>query len=368
MVKHGILFFFFGVLFLGHTQELKPFSYIDLNLYSGNIARHNQNITHLIQAHPNGLILGWNKRVSGEKSWHKRYNYPEFGTSISIQNFNNSTLGNAYGLHAHYNFYFLKRRLMLRIAQGVSLVTNPYDKYKNPKNIAFGSPFLSGTYLMLNYKRPQLLGAVGVQAGITLLHLSNASIKAPNTSINTIAFNFGLTAAIEEKTDFLKPISTNQEISQEIDQSVHYGAVFKAGINQSDVVGSPQFPFYVFSFFADKQINEKSLISIGTEYFNSKFLKEYIYYQSIAYPESQVENDVDYKRVGFYLGYELLFGRFSVLAHLGYYVYAPFDFEGRYYNRLGMKHFIAKKWFISATLKAHAAKAEALEFGIGLRL
>ena len=141
-----------------------------------------------------------------------------------------------------------------------------------------------------------------------LLHLSNASIKAPNTSINTIAFNFGLTAALEEKTDFLKPISTNQEISQEIDQSVHYGAVFKAGINQSDVVGSPQFPFYVFSFFADKQINEKSLISIGAEYFNSKFLKEYIYYQSVAYPESQVENDVDYKRVGLYLGYELLFG------------------------------------------------------------
>ena len=258
MVKHGILFFFFGVLFLGHTQELKPFSYIDLNLYSGNIARHNDNITHLIQAHPNGLILGWNKRVSGEKSWHKRYNYPEFGTSISIQNFNNSTLGNAYGLHAHYNFYFLKRRLMLRIGQGVSLVTNPYDKYKNPKNIAFGSPFLSGTYLMLNYKRPQLLGAVGVQAGITLLHLSNASIKAPNTSINTIAFNFGLTAALDEKPDFLKPTSTNQGISQEIDQSFHFGAVFKAGVNQSDVVGSPQFPFYVFSFLPINRLMKKA--------------------------------------------------------------------------------------------------------------
>ena len=165
---------------------------------------------------------------------------------------------------------------MLRIAQGVSLVTNPYDKYKNPKNIAFGSPFLSGTYLMLNYKRPQLFGAVGVQAGITLLHLSNASIKAPNTSINTIAFNFGLTAALDEKPDFLKPTSTNQGISQEIDQRFHYGAVFKAGVNQSDVVGSPQFPFYVFSFFADKQINEKSLISIGAEYFNSKFLKAFL--------------------------------------------------------------------------------------------
>ena len=86
---------------------------------------------------------------------------------------------------------------MLRIAQGISYATNPYDKFKNPKNIAFGSDLLSGTYLMLNYTRPQIFGPVGVQAGVTLLHLSNANIKAPNTSINSVTFNLGLTTALE---------------------------------------------------------------------------------------------------------------------------------------------------------------------------
>ena len=107
---------------------------------------------------------------------------------------------------------------------------------------------------------------------------------------------------------------------------------------------------------------------IGGEYFNSKFLKEYIYYQSVAYQENNIAHDLDYKRIGVYIGHELLFGRFSVQTQLGYYVYSPFDFEGRVYNRIGVKYYLSSKWFVSATLKSHTAKAEALEFSLGIRL
>ena len=88
----------------------------------------------------------------------------------------------------------------------------------------------------------------------------------------------------------------------------------------------------------------------------------------MAFPENNINNDLDYKRIGVYVGHELLFGRFSVQTQLGYYVYSPFDFEGRVYNRIGMKYFLSSKWFVSATLKSHAAKAEALEFSFGIRL
>jgi len=364
MIKHILQYAFLCLFFLSNAQKENPSSFIDVNMYSGNIARHNDNIAHLIQGHPNGFIIGWNKRVSGGKIWHSQYNYPEFGASFVAQNFNNSTLGSSYGVYGHYNFYFLKRCLMLRIAQGVSYATNPYDKFKNPKNIAFGSDLLSGTYLMLNYVRPQVFGPVGVQAGATLLHLSNANIKAPNTSINSVTFNLGLTAALDDNIK-TKGIETFEEV---INKKIRFGLIFRTGINQSDVVGTPQFPFYIFSAFAEKRLNPKSLIMIGSEYFNSKFLKEYIYYQSVAYPENNIDHDLDYKRIGVYVGHELLFGRFSVQTQLGYYVYSPFDFEGRVYNRIGMKHYLSSKWFVSATLKSHAAKAEALEFSFGIRL
>ncbi|NRA92351.1 MAG: acyloxyacyl hydrolase, partial [Psychroserpens sp.] len=51
-----------------------------------------------------------------------------------------------------------------------------------------------------------------------------------------------------------------------------------------------------------------------------------------------------------------------------YYVYYPFDFEGRVYNRIGMKYYFGDKLFGAITLKSHAAAAEAVEFGIGIRL
>jgi hypothetical protein len=44
------------------------------------------------------------------------------------------------------------------------------------------------------------------------------------------------------------------------------------------------------------------------------------------------------------------------------------DFEGRTYIRIAMKRYLGKKWFAVMSLKSHTAKAEAVEFGIGIRL
>ena len=57
-----------------------------------------------------------------------------------------------------------------------------------------------------------------------------------------------------------------------------------------------------------------------------------------------------------------------VYHELGHYVYAPFEFEGSIYNRLGFKHHITKNIFFITTLKSHAAKAESLELGLGIKL
>ena len=59
--------------------------------------------------------------------------------------------------------------------------------------------YLSGTYLMLNYVRPQIFGPVGVQAGATLLHLSNAKYQRPLIRVSIpLHLMFGLTAALDD--------------------------------------------------------------------------------------------------------------------------------------------------------------------------
>ncbi|MBU2939927.1 acyloxyacyl hydrolase [Lacinutrix sp. C3R15] len=347
------------------AQEKKTTnSYFDVNYFTGNIAVHNDDITHLIQGHPEGFILSWNKKTFGEEDWQQRYNYPEYGLSLGYQDFKNSVLGNNFSVYAHYNFYFLKRNLMLRIGQGLAYASNPYDKVENHKNVAFGSTILSSTYAMINYKKERIFNRFGVQAGLSLLHYSNANVKAPNTSVNTIAFNVGVTYNLDqEDAEYINTLT-----KEKFTQPIQYNLVFRSGVNESDVVGSGQFPFYILSAYADKRINHKSALQLGADVFFSNFLKEYIKYRAAAFPEEGEDGSADYKRVGVFAGHELFINKMSVVTQFGYYVYYPYDFEGRTYLRIGAKRYFGKKWFAALTLKSHGAKAEAVELGVGIRL
>ncbi|MDX1701735.1 MAG: hypothetical protein R3250_14000, partial [Melioribacteraceae bacterium] len=84
--------------------------------------------------------------------------------------------------------------------------------------------------------------------------------------------------------------------------------------------------------------------------------------------ESNVKGDEDYRRIGIVAGHELFINRLSLLTQLGYYAYYPYEFEGRTYFRVGLKRYFGEKLFGAVTLKSHGAKAEAVEFGIGIRL
>lgn len=359
----GVLVFFIGG-FLFSQEEKTNTSYFDINYFKGNIALHSDDILHLISGRPEGFIASWNKKTFGHESWEQRFNYPDYGVSLSYQNLKNEALGENFALYAHYNFYFFKRNLMLRIGQGLAYTTNPYDRETNFKNIAFGSRIMSSTYVMLNYKKERLIDRFGFQTGLALIHYSNANVKAPNTSINSVTLNLGITYNLEDEDPDYIVTKTDEKFTQPI----KYNFVFRSGINQSDVVGSGQYPFYIFSGYADKRISRTSALQFGTDVFFSNFLKELIEFQSIAFPELNVSGDEDFKRVGLFVGHELFINKMSLETQLGYYVYYPFDFEGRTYFRVGLKRYFGDKFFGAVTLKAHGAKAEAVEFGIGVRL
>lgn len=224
---------------------------------------------------------------------------------------------------------------------------------------------MSSTYLQFNYKKENLFEGFGLQAGISIIHYSNANIKAPNTSTNTFAFNVGANYLFdhENKPEYI-PSSEEKKFTEPIKMNV----VFRSGVNESDINDMGQFPFYVFSGYADKRLNRKSAVQFGADVFLSKFLEELIYFYSVAYPELGVSGDEDWKRIGIFVGHELFINKMSFITQLGYYVYYPYDFEGQVYNRIGLKRYFGDHIFGAITLKSHAAKAEAVEFGIGVRL
>ncbi|MDE3743706.1 acyloxyacyl hydrolase [Maribacter sp. D37] len=338
---------------------------MDFNQFYGSVLLHNTDISHLISNHPAGIILSYNRKTYGDETWQEEFNYPDIGASFIYQNMNNGTLGDNYGIYAHYNFYFFRRLMQFRIGQGVAYNTDPYDKYDNFRNNAYGSHLLSSTYLMLNYHKENLFKGLGFKVGISLVHYSNANFKAPNTSTNTFALNAGLIYDLDggQEMAFLP-----KREKERVTEPMRYNLVFRAGLNESDVIDMGQYPFYIVSAYADKRIGRKSAIQIGGDVFFSRFLKELIRYQSISFPENGVSADDDYRRVGVFVGHELFINKMSVVTQLGYYVYYPFDFEGRMYNRIGLKRYFGNTIFGAITLKSHGAKAEAVEFGVGVRL
>tara|TARA_R100000306_G_scaffold12304_3_gene14825 strand:- start:56452 stop:57591 length:1140 start_codon:yes stop_codon:yes gene_type:complete len=348
-------------------KEQKPFS-LEADYFYGSILEHNPDIAHLITDHPTGFILSYNRKTYGFNEWERRYQYPDWGFSFAYQNMKNQYLGKNYGLYGHFNWYFLNRNLVIRLGQGVAYASNPYDREKNYINNAYGTEFLSTTFLKANYVKENLYKGLGLHAGVSIIHYSNANLRAPNNSTNTWAFNVGLSYLFDHE-NFPDYVVKDDPPSASHAEKLKYNFVFRFGWNESDVVGQGQFPFYVASAFVDKRINYKSTFQAGVDVFFAEFLKELIYYQSIAFPDYNLSGDEDYKRVGLFIGHELRFNKVAFVSQLGYYVYYPFDFENRIYNRLGLKrYFFNDKIFASVTVKAHWAKAEGVEFGIGVRL
>ena len=324
-----LFFLLFSITFCfsQESTELKKYT-LDANQFYGSIILHNPDISHLINAHPGGVIL------------------------------------KNYSLYAHYNFYFFKRNMQLRVGQGIAYTSNPYDKTTNFRNNAYGSDFLSSTYLMFNYHKENIFKGLGFKAGVSIIHYSNANFRAPNTSTNTMALNAGLVYDLDGGTE-IEYVHREKEMFTE---PVRYNFALRTGLNESDVINSGQYGFVVLSAYADKRLGRKSAIQMGTDVYFSNFLKELIRYQSIAFPENNVAADDDYKRVGVFVGHELFINKMSIISQLGYYVYYPFDFEGRMYNRMGLKRYFGDKVYGAITLKSHGAKAEAVELGIGIRL
>lgn len=357
----------FPILLFSQEKE-KNATYIDAHFFHGNIIKHADYVGHLITGHPDGVLLSYNWKTNGKKEWEQRYNYPDYGISYQYLDLKNQYLGVNHAVGVHYNFYFLKRHLQFRISQGIAITSNPYDKETNNKNNAFGTKILENTYFLLQYQKQNLLGKIGVQAGFILTHFSNGRFKAPNSGINTFALNVGLNYNFDEEQAF---IVDSLPPSKSFREKIKYNIAFRTGKSEGPIPHLGQRQFYHIGLYADKRLNRKSALQLGTDIFFSRYLRDYIKFSSVAFPEdhkSYTDADVDYKRIGLFVGHELFINKLSIETQFGYYVYKPFDYEIDIYQRIGLKYYFYKNIFTGVGLKTHGGRAEAIEATVGVRL
>lgn len=351
---------------LAQQNELY-FHEVKAEYYFGTIIEHNPDISHLITGHPSGVMLSYSRKPYGFNEWEGRYNYPDWGFTYIYQDLDNEFLGEMHGLYGHFNFYFWERRLSIGVGQGIAYSNNPYDPETNFENNAYGSSLLSSTLLKFNFVQENIIDGFGVNLGLGVIHYSNANFKAPNNSTNTFYLSAGVSYLFNSINypEGLVPVSWDSKYYAE---RIHYNLVVRSGVNEADVNGLGQFPFITLSAFADKRINYKSSFQLGTDFFVSRMIESLLKYRAAAFPEDNLTGFEDSRRIGVFVGHELRFNKIAFVSQVGYYVYWPYEFENRVYNRLGLKRYITDKLFGSVTVKAHYAKAEAVEFSVGIRL
>jgi len=295
-----------------------------------------------------------------------KYGYSDFGFTFLYHDFRSPELGKNYGLYAFMEYYLIKPsngfQLSLRVSQGVAYNTNPYDRNTNPKNLYFGFHWLFPFDLALYLKSPKIKDKWRTQLGFAVFHYSNGNLQSPNYGANIPSLTIGVVY------DSRNMSAVKQKVYPDYEKDWQYYTFLRFGVNESDYIDSGIYPFFIPGFQAGKHLNYRHKIYVGIEMYFSYFLRELIRYEYYSFPEQSYDKISDFKRLGMYVGHEFYYDKFGIEVAMGYYLYYPYNFETRYYNRVGTKYRINKNITALCSLKAHSfSRAEALEFGLMYR-
>ncbi|MBI9040137.1 acyloxyacyl hydrolase [Lutibacter sp.] len=367
MKKH---FFFIFFTFLISIQlfsqnETQLFHSFQTEFFIGKPIEHDKKLDNAIQGNSYGLLLSWNKKNENPTEFNKLYNYPENGYSFIYQNFNSTVLGEAFGVYRHFTYNLTPKKdnsLSLTTAFGFGYLTKKYDAINNNQNLAIGSNLNVSAYVKLQYFKFLIRKKLRLNAGLSLLHFSNVSVKNPNLGINTVSLHVGINYKIGNfKTISNKIIDTVKVQSQPI----NFNLVLRGGYNESLIIDSGLFSFYTVSIYGSKKLNNYTTVTSGIDFFDSKFLKHHINY--INSTENKNYNENNYRRAGIFVGHELTQNNYSFISQIGYTFYSHYTYISRVYERFGFKHKLTENLFSEISLKVNLFRAEALEFGIGYK-
>ncbi len=317
---------------------------------------------------PFSFQINWQKSNFYTKKDFNDFGYSDFGLSFLIHDYKDEELGKNFAFLAFMEFYLIKPthriNLSFRLSQGIAYNTHPYNKKSNPKNYFFGSYLSLPLDLFLYFRYPKIIKNIGLEMGVGIFHYSSANLHSPNYGANIPSLNIGLNYDLRNK-----PQKFRRKYSV-VNKKWNLFGFLRFGVNESDYINSGQYPFFIPGIQISKFLNQQHKISFGTELFLSYFLKEQIAYESIAFPEFKIKKNTDFKRLGLFSSYEFFFKKIGIDLGMGYYIYYPYHFETRYYNRILFKYYFNNtKAILGLSLKFHSfSRAEALEFFMAYKI
>lgn len=317
---------------------------------------------HLTYGRPWGVELFWNQRSLGKKEREKVFGYPQVGYSLTMIDTDMVETGKIFNAASYIDFYWLDTpglKAYWRFGIGLTYATKLYDPETNNLNNILSSRISYHAILRVGLQIP-VAKQFYINPAISWNHTSNGSLSLPNNGINIATLNVG--AAYR----FGKAEWVQDSQPAPNDRSLGYNILVSGSAKETEPLGSPKRIYYTFRGYVDKTLNRVSRVYGGLELFNNHGLKD------VIRNEPDVANDTDFRRLGLFIGHELMVSRVSFMTMIGHYVYRPFrggiDDDPDLYTRHGVKIYLTENLFTVAMMKIHGAQNDIYDFGVGIRL
>jgi hypothetical protein len=296
--------------------------------------------------------------VKGDRPWHTDYLLPVYGLAMLYTDLGSpGRIGAAVRILPYMHLPFVRNERMsvgLRVGWGLGVISKPFDRLENGKQIAIGSRLNTAIQLMAEYRRR--IGRWTLSAGLGLDHWSNGAYRLPNLGLNYVSTSFGVGYSLA-KADEQHVVAIPGERSEERPE---WRIIAAAGINEAGAPYSGQRSVFVLQGTRGWSISRRSVLSVGVDVLNKGTL-------AIMQPHLAERGRTALTQLGFHGGYALRFGRGELFMQLGAYVYTPAPDRQPMYQRIGMRYRSGRRLLWNISLKSHSAVADHWEFGVGYR-
>ena len=368
-------FIFFSLLFFSTAvlaqQDSTPHTLNDWSAAAifryGHIIRHTPkikpDITHLTYSGE----IDFEKQTSGKKLWQQYWHYPVLGMGLLYTYYGNPVqLGNSVALFPYLTIHLVTSKIIdwrFTIADGICIMTKPYNVITNPTNNMIGTRLDDITRFSTSLQfKPNQHYAFGIGGSFT--HFSNGAVAFPNLGINVPTIDLTARYTFSSAQRINTPKTERPGINKRLQLEFKLGV----GWEQNNPPGGPNERVYLATFSAGRYISHINRLCAGIETGYSTDIYNYIKLQEIL-PVTFARAC----RASVFISDEFIFGRIGLLIHYGYYIYYPVLQPAQANEKLGLHYYFlnysrkqSDRFFVGIYLSAYQISAEFVETAIGV--
>ncbi len=354
----------FLLLFLASAFSVKGQSIVHrdgvgVRWHGGFLFAHHPDMRHLVSQHFNAWEVNYQRRFSGDKDWQHHYRLPSWGITLMAMPVVDSHIGAAYTALPYFYLpltHGQRINLNLKLGAGLGVLTNPFDRENNNKNIAISTRMNAAIQLGVDLS-VNIIPRLDWNSGLFITHFSNGAVRMPNLGLNFVTLSSGFSyrfgpeaeTAVSKTDYFFNPV-------------IRWSLFAGAGVKQSQVKQGNVLPAVSLQLLGEKRLSKKFTLGAGAEF-------NYNHALPLAYEAKDlVPDNAAALRGGLLVSGAFHFGNMEILAQMGGYVLDPGLIDGRFFNRFGIRHQITRRMKLNLTLRTHYAKADHFELGLVYRL